>query len=68
MCCSRIYSQCLLSVKQILCAIHPYETKPNFNGCDTVHIYDEGPDSAKQLNICLLSPHGLLVLVRVLKC
>lgn len=58
MCCNGIYSRCLLSIKQILCAIDIYGIKPNFNDCDTAYVYDEGRDSAKQLNICSLSLNG----------
>lgn len=35
MCCNRICSQYLLSIKQLQCAIEFYESKPNFYGCDT---------------------------------
>lgn len=56
--------------QQILCAIDLYRTKPNFNGCEIAHVYDEGPDFAKQLDICSLSPKGSLVFVRgeMLEC
>lgn len=42
-------------------------TKPGFNDCNTAHVYDEGPDSAKQFNILSLSPNGSLAFVRALK-
>lgn len=67
MCCNRICSPCLPSIKQILCTVDLYGTKPNFNDCDIAHVYSEDTDSAKQLNIRSLSPNGSLVLVIGLK-
>lgn len=54
--CNRMFvcSQCLLSIKQIWCAIDFYVLKPHFNAYDTACMYDEGPDSAKQLDKCSL--------------